>query len=477
MTNDITKIASNAQQKSEKMKCFQINEDRDSNFDEMVKEAEKKLQTPEDKVVEELNQKHAVVHTDQFYILTEKPHSIFKGTDFTLESKQSFTNIYENQRVICSDGHSRNKARIWLAHHGRRQLNGITFDPTTLEDKNGRYNIWKGFAVNPLKGKCNLYKKHIQDVICAENQNYFQYVWKWMAHLVQYPDKVTTGLVLIGLQGTGKGVFVKALGKIFGQHYVHLDNLDRLLGNFNFHMKDAVLVYADEAIWGGNKRDVGKLKAMVTEEYAMIEPKGKDSFMVKNFRHFIFSSNDNWPLHLDPDDRRFLVLEVSDNHKEDESYFSEIINELDEGGYEALLFELLNENLVGFNPRKLPINTESFQVKLQSTSSSIQYLYDALREGCFDVGNLTPCECWPEQPLSFCRIYNDYSAWCNIQRRLPEQKSVLGKALNKLLPSIVKSRPAAGYGPRPECYTFRSLTTTREDFQKSFKVGIDIWEK
>ncbi len=470
-------MSQNVQKQAKRESYSQSYEARNVNFDEMARLAEKKLQTPEDVVLEELNQKHAVVHTDQFYILTEKDHTLFKGSDFTLESKTSFINMYENQRVICSDGCLRSKARIWLAHPHRRQLTGITFDPTNSEDKNGMYNIWKGFSIEPLKGKCDLYKKHIKDVICAENDEYFYYVWKWMAYLVQHPDKIMTGLILIGLQGTGKGVFAKTLGLLFGQHYLHLDNLDRLLGNFNFHMKNAVLVYADEAIWGGNKKDVGKLKAMVTEEHAMIEPKGKDSFMVRNFRHFIFSSNESWPVHLDHDDRRFLVLEVSSKHKEDDAYFSAIYNELDHGGYEALLFELLNEDLTGFNPRKLPVNTESFQVKLQSASSCAQYIYEALREGCFDVGNSTPSECWPEQPLSFHRIYLDYNAWCSMQGKRLEQKSVLGRALNKLISSCVKSRPGATSGPRPECYTFQALSATREDFQKAFKAGTDIWKE
>jgi hypothetical protein len=441
MTINIIKNREEIQHKIEDEKLLHNQLSRKSKFEEMVRQVEKTFEAPEDKVVEELNQNHAVVHTNQFYILTQKQHILFKGMDFTLESKASFINMYENQRIVCSDGYSRNKARIWLAHPARRQLHGITFDPTTLEDKNGMYNIWKGFAIKPAKGKCDLYKKHIQDVICAGNGKYFHYVWKWMAYLVQHPDKIMTGLVLIGLQGTGKGVFAKTLGLLFGQHYLHLDNLDRLLGNFNFHMKNAVLVYADEVIWGGNKKDVGKLKAMVTEEHAMIEPKGKDSFMVRNFRHFIFSSNESWPIHLDHDDRRFLVLEVSSKHKEDDAYFSAIYNELDHGGYEALLFELLNENLTGFNPRRLPLNTESFQVKLQSASSSTQYIYQALLNGSFDVGNLTPTENWPEKPLRFNRIYNDYKAWCNIQGIPLEKSMILGKTLNKLISSCVKSRP------------------------------------
>jgi hypothetical protein len=197
--------------------------------------------------------------------------------------------------------------------------------------------------------------------------------------------------------------------------------------------------------------------------------------MVKNFRHFIFSSNDSWPLHLDPDDRRFLVLEVSGDHKEDDAYFSAISSELDNGGYEALLSELLSEDLTSYSPRKLPVNTESFQVKIQSVSSTTQYVYCALREGCFDVGNATPSECWPENPLGFHRIYNDYTAWCSMQGIPLEKKAVLGKALNKLIPSGVKSRPAAT-APRPECYTFLPLTRTRQDFQKAFKAGVEIWE-
>lgn len=110
-----------------------------------LEEAKKQQKSTEDSIVDELNEKHAVVHTDQFYILTEKKHSVFEGTDFTLESKQSLLNMYENQVVVCSDGKKmKSKAQIWLTHPKRRQFeNGITFDPTTGSHTGGRYNIWQ----------------------------------------------------------------------------------------------------------------------------------------------------------------------------------------------------------------------------------------------------------------------------------------------------------------------------------------------
>ncbi len=91
----------------------------------------------ENEIVLELNQKHAVVHAGQFYILTEKPHPLFKGKVFNLEPKYSFLNTYENQ---IPEGHTKSKAKIWISHPERRQFdNGITFDPTTTEHRDGFY--------------------------------------------------------------------------------------------------------------------------------------------------------------------------------------------------------------------------------------------------------------------------------------------------------------------------------------------------
>ncbi len=440
-----------------------------------LQEEARNLLTPEEQVVEELNKKHAFVHTDSSYILTEKPHPFIKeNDDFVLESRQSLIHCYENQLIRCSDGNIKSKAKIWLAHPDRRSYpNGITFDPTTTRHERGFYNLWHGFAVIPKKGSCDLFKRHIQEVICSGNKTYFNYLWKWCAYLCQHPDQIHTAILLMGLQGTGKGIFAKTIGKIFGKHFIHLDSVERLVGNFNFHMKNAVLVFADETIWGGHRKDVGKLKAMVTEELAMIESKGKDTITVRNFRHFIFSSNDEWPVHLDPDDRRMLVLKVSDKHKEDVVYFSQISTELKNGGYEAILHELLDEDLSGFNPRILPFNKEAFSIKMRSASSVEKYIYEVLREGCFDVGNTTPSLCW-EEDIPSSSVRDDYFAWCSLQRIPFESEESLGRALSKHC-RLSKSRPRIE-GGRQTVYVLQNLSIVRTEFQKSFKVGAEIWD-
>ena len=432
-------------------------------------------------IVKKLNETHAVLRHTQTYFLREEPNAVFGGTDFVLESKQSFKDFYENKTVECSDEKIRTEAEIWIKSPDRREYKGITFDPTGKAEKMGLYNIWKGFAFKASTlGSCKLYKALVRDVICSGNLAFYEYLWQWMSMLVQKPHIIPElAILLMGFEGTGKGTFVKTLGKIFGQHFLHLDNLKRLLGNFNNHMKNAVLVFADEAVWEGGKKDIGQLKAMISEETAVIEPKNKDLFTIKNYRHFIFSSNEDFPVHLSPDDRRFLVLKVSAKHKEDYSYFGAITNELENGGYERLLYELQNENISNFNPRKIPLNVDAFDVKMQDASSTENYFFEALKEGSFDIGNAEPTYEWKDKIL-VKSVYADYLSWCAkgqiLENKITDSK-IFGKKLFKLLPSTEKTRPNPPKGEKKlEFYCFPDLQVSRKDFEKAYKVDSSVWD-
>lgn len=453
---------------SQKEKISSIStKEREEAFDKM------KPKTIEDQVVEELNQKHAVVHTDRFNILTEKPSSLHGGIDFTLEDRSSFIHTYENQLVHCSDGAFKSKAKIWLAHKKRRQYCGITFDPTTKEHKNGLYNIWKGFSVEPVKGNCEKFKTHIRNIICSDNPDYFKYVWLWLCHLVQKPNELSPVLVLMGEQGTGKNTFVDPIGDIFGLHYLPLDNINQFLGTFNFHLKNAVLLHGNEAVWGGNKQALGKLKAMVTEKDCVIEGKGKDQIRMRNFKHLILSSNEDWPVHLEKDARRFLVLKVSSSRKGSLGYFKEIRNELKDRGLSALLYDLLEEDISNFNPWILPQNSEAFAVKMMSASPSEKYIYEVLFHGSFDMGNKSQTTTWGDS-ISVNSVYEDYVTWCLNQGLKQEVSQRFGIALRKLT-LVFKERETTGN--RSYYYKLPSLSEARRQFQKEFNTDSNIWKE
>lgn len=471
---DITKKKGNQTQKriyenNLSSKAFtKANSKREDDFDKLIPKTEG------EKVVEELNKKHAALTLDQFYILTEKENSVFGGKDFSLESKQSFRNSYENKLIEVEKGRFKSKADIWLKSPDRREFKGIIFDPTTPGNINGYYNLWKGFNKLEKKGNCSKYWDHVKENICSNNLEAYIFVRKWLAYVLQYPDEVHTALVLCGSQGVGKNSFVEPIGVLLGSHYVLLSNISELITNFNYHLKHAVLIHANEALWGGNKKEIGALKAMITEKTCLIEGKGKDRIMVKNFKHVILSSNEDWPVHLDPDDRRFFVLRVSEAHKENHSYFEAIQKELDKGGYEALLYDLLNEDISSFNPRRFPSSNDAFDIKLRSSDSTHRYIYNILYEGCFDVGNSSPDGSW--QDISIEGAYSDYGSWCMKNKENQIGKDLFSKKLQKLIPSITGTRPTEN-GMRIRKYRVPSLNIARTEFEKAYKVTGNIWNE
>jgi len=428
----------------------------------------------ENEIVEELNKTLAIVHTTSTYILVEKTE-----TEFVLDSKSSILTLYENQVVpelaVIKSQKIPSKAQVWLKSPNRRTYENIVFNPKINGHYETNYNIFKGFSIKSIKGDCSLFWKHVELTICNGVISHYIYVRKWLAHLIQKPWIISTALVLRGKQGTGKGIFVNSIGVLVNPHYAPLANLDQILGRFNSHLKNSLLIFADEAIWGGNKKQVGLLKALITEPKLFIEAKGKDGYFIDNFKHLIVSSNENWAVHLDPDDRRFFVLDVSSERKEDFKYFEAITTQLQNGGYEALMFDLLHEDLSNFDPKSMPENFTGFDMKLESASSIDRFVYISLKEECWDHAYAGPSNSLED--LTIQKFNENYKTWCEGERLPVENEAVVGKRLRELIPDLESKRtPREIDIKRRSKYCFPSLEVCRLGFEKAYKQNEQIWE-
>ena len=408
--------------------------------------------TPEEKILREFNKKYAIVRTATTYILFQRSETVFE-----LDTRTSFKNFHENDFFINSEGKSKNKATFWLKHPLRRTFENIVFDPMHPGDYDHNFNIFKGFAVTPKQGDCSLYWKHVKEVICNGHEESYQYVRKWMACVVQKPTLLATALVLRGLQGTGKNKFVEYFGGIFGRYFLTITSLEHLTGKFNSHLKYAYLVHANEAFWGGSKKEIGALKAFITDPTIIIEGKGKDALPINNCRHLIVSSNEDWAVPIDLDDRRFFVLNISSHRKEDIPYFHALSEQMNQGGLSHLLFDLLNEDLHSFDPRKMPPNDFAFDLKMHAAGSVEKFIFAALQEERFNIVANKAKE-WESLPCE--KLYDHYKAWCQKEGLKQEVSSEFGKWLKKLL-SVEKSHRSIA-GMREWWYVFPSLQECRK---------------
>jgi hypothetical protein len=74
-----------------------------------------------------------------------------------------------------------------------------------------------------------------------------------------------------------------------------------------------------------------------------------------NFVHLMMASNEQWVVPAALDARRFCVFEVAEDRKDDRPYFAAIWGEMKNGGYEAMLHDLLNYDLTFYNHRAVPL--------------------------------------------------------------------------------------------------------------------------
>src|SRR5262249_54531653 len=191
------------------------------------------------------------------------------------------------------------------------------------------YNLWRGFTCEPDPGKSWAgFRDHMLSNICAGNNEHFNWVLAFLAHLVQRPwEKPGVSIVLRGEEGTGKGFFANVIGRLCGTHYCVVSQAGHLTGRFNAHLAQALLVFVDEAFWAGDKAGEGALKHLVTDEELTIEGKFRDPIMVRNLSRLIIASNEKWVVPAGIQARRWAVFDVADTRRNDRAYFRAIDEE------------------------------------------------------------------------------------------------------------------------------------------------------
>ena len=320
-------------------------------------------------LIAEFNEKYMVVNeAGHTIIYAPATDPILHRRYFEKLSFGDLSRLYMNRQVeVGRDGKGnaifRPAADVWLKHADRRQfIGGIIFDPSGTSTPPDKLNLWQGFAVNPLQGSWERLRIHICDVICSGNREHYDYVIKWMARLVQFPAlQGEVAIVLRGSEGCGKGTLARALKRILGQHALAISHSKHLTGNFNAHLRDCVFLFADEAFYAGDKAHDGELKAIITELTLTIEAKYQNAIEVPNYLHLMMASNEAWVVPTS-EARRFAVFEVNGSRTGDFAWFKAIEQEMENGGYEAMLNFLQHVNLDDFDVRRIPA-TEGLQTQ------------------------------------------------------------------------------------------------------------------
>lgn len=407
-----------------------------------VRQIERGKEYAKDPALEELNRRFAVIENigGKCRVVEEVMDEALGRPRLTLQSFDDFKNRFMHEKVqVGTDANGAPKympkGHWWLHNSSRRQFRTIVFAPG--RDVQNSYNMWKGFGCESVPGDCDLFLDHVLENICNGSEEHYRYTIGWLARMIQYPDRAgEVALVLRGGRGTGKSFFAVQVGELLGRHFLHVSNGSHLTGNFNSHLRDLVLLFADEAFYAGDKKHASILKTLITETTITIERKGVDIETAPNYIHLIMASNDMHVVPAGGDERRFFVLDVGTEQQQRSSYFSRIAEQMDSGGREALLHYLRSYDLSGFEVRDVPKTEALHEQKLLSLDPDQEWWYQKLRDGQL----LRSGDGWPEEVVQDDLVddYIEHTRRFNIQRR--GNQTALGRFLNRVCPRIRRIR-------------------------------------
>lgn len=399
-----------------------------------------------------------------------------------------------NKPYITPDGSELNPVKMWVTASNRKSVEEIAFEPG-LAMPVGCLNLWQGFDVKPGDPDgCKLFIAHIREVVAAGDPVVAEYLLNWFAYVVQQVtrrngkrfQKAGVAIVLRGKQGTGKSIVGEYFARLFGHHAHVTASGERVGAQFNWELANKLFLCADEAAFSGDRKLFSMLKAFITDRTFEYEKKFADTMRLNNYINMMMTTNDDWAVPADVEDRRFCVLDVPTTRKGDRPYFDALLAEMNGDGPGALLAWLSQRDITGFRPQNYPKTAALADQKLltmQSKDIVMHWLYQSLQDGAFDFAGMTD---FPESahPVwgdlgdgrtsvdrymlegKLIQMTKDNKQWS------PPSRDTIGRKLREVFGDLMKTnKPHAG----PRRWVLPSLSVARAAFELHLGRKID-WE-
>lgn len=239
-----------------------------------------------------------------------------KITTWNLKIKANLTETFEEYMY---KGKSRfNWIEEWYEYSGKAKYSYI--DCCQDQDRaRDTFNIFNGIRISQEDAITLGNEKEGQKVLdfikltwCNNDDITYDYVIKWLASQVQRPfKKLRKAIVLKSCEGAGKGSIYQLLTKIIGDDYtLQPTSHEEVLGQFNYLLRFKSFCFIDEMTYGGNKKEDGLLKKLITEPTLTVNEKHLSQTRTPNRINFLFASNNDWIIPVGHNARRYVVLEL-----------------------------------------------------------------------------------------------------------------------------------------------------------------------
>lgn len=210
------------------------------------------------------------------------------------------------------------------------------------------YNCFDGFkAEEEQQNDIDITKSNIFNHLfnlCGKDDKVFQYVLMFLSRKLKNPNKLTnTALIFKSVQGVGKNIFFDWFGNsvIGSDYYFSTQDINLLFGSFNPNLANRIMVVIDEISYKETQEIVEKLKAHITQPINMINQKGAKIYENKNHIGYVMFTNNDNPIKIDINDRRYLAIECIPDYANNNEYIKNILKEMEDMKYARAFYDYL----------------------------------------------------------------------------------------------------------------------------------------
>ncbi len=218
----------------------------------------------------------------------------------------------------------------------------------------------------------NTFKKHITSTDnCTPDNLWFEYlerlfplederkiVIKYLAHIFQYPEqRPSWHLLLTSDTGTGKGfLFNDVLSPLLENQTSLCADYSTFMNQFSTALNGTLLCLLDDPKTNSDHTQT-KLKSKLSEERQLVELKYEQPVMQNIYTRVILASNENRPLMLDENERRWFVpqkIEHKIDRLETQQFITKLFNYISTGGLDVIYNWFMVQDLSDFNHKYCP---------------------------------------------------------------------------------------------------------------------------
>eukprot|EP00798_Chlamydomonas_sp_ICE-L_P031717 gene31717-biopygen6570 len=242
----------------------------------------------------------------------------------------------------------------WIKDTSIRKYDDMKLMPPPIEVGGNVYNIWNGFEVerDMSSHDDSVMADHpsvevfieFLHTLCGNNQECTDYILNWIAQIFQQPaQKTGVAILLKGEEGVGKDRATDLLRAMVGadKFLQTATPANTLYGRFNRQREGRFLIVVNESNGHDNFAANDVIKDMITCDQFECESKGVNAYTMQCFSRFIFTTNNDNCLRVNPDNRRYVIIETSSVLKGNTEYFNHLSGLIDDAESRVAFYKFL----------------------------------------------------------------------------------------------------------------------------------------